>query len=353
MKAFSQTVARPDSRSAARHAEEQGWNGLSFVDSQNLSGDVYVAMTAAALATETLEISTGVTNPVTRHPAVTASAIASVQSVSGGRASLAIGRGDSALAHLGRAPARVGRFEHYLATLQAYLRGDEVPFDDLDFGESVAPPVDELELAATAGTSTIAWLPSRHPKVPVEVAATGPKVIAAAARHADRILFALGASPERLRWGIDVARQARLDAGLQPEDLSFGAYVNLVCLPDIEAARNLVRGGLSTFARFSVMHGDVVGPATEEQHAVFEKLHETYDMRSHTRADSDQAAVLSADFVDEYAIVGSPDRCVDRLQALAGLGLDKVVVIGATMGTDRTTAVESTHLLATEVLPNI
>ena len=45
-------VARPDSRQVAMQLEEQGFDGVSFVDSQNLSGDVYVAMTSAVLATE-------------------------------------------------------------------------------------------------------------------------------------------------------------------------------------------------------------------------------------------------------------------------------------------------------------
>lgn len=347
---FSQTVARPDSADQARRAEERGWDGLSFVDSQNLSGDVYVAMTTAATATERLIVSTGVTNPVTRHPAVTAGAIASVQAVSAGRALLAIGRGDSALAHLGRGPARVGDFERYLVALQAYLRGEEIPFDELGFGEAVAPPVDVLELAATAGTSSIAWLPSRHEKVPVEVAATGPRVIAAAARHADRVLFALGADQDRVRWGIDVARDARRAAGLEPDGVAFGAFVNVVCLPDVATARDLARGGLSTFARFSVMHGEIVGPVSDEQAEIMHRLHDDYDMRSHTRGDSAQAGVLSDEFVDSYAIVGPPERCIERLGALVDLGLDKLTVVGATIGAGREGARAADDMIANEVL---
>lgn len=347
---FSQTVARPDSADQARRAEERGWDGLSFVDSQNLSGDVYVAMTTAATATERLIVSTGVTNPVTRHPAVTAGAIASVQVVSAGRAVLAIGRGDSALAHLGRGPARVGDFERYLVALQAYLRGEEIPFDELGFGEAVAPPVDVLELAATAGTSSIAWLPSRHEKVPVEVAATGPRVIAAAARHADRVLFALGADQDRVRWGIDVARDARRAAGLEPDGVAFGAFVNVVCLPDVATARDLARGGLSTFARFSVMHGEIVGPVSDEQAEIMHRLHDDYDMRSHTRGDSAQAGVLSDEFVDSYAIVGPPERCIERLGALVDLGLDKLTVVGATIGAGREGARAADDMIANEVL---
>ena len=350
---FQQMVARPDSSRTALQLEEQGFDGVSFVDSQNLSGDVYVAMTTAVQATEVLQVSSGVTNPVTRHPAVTAGAAASVNRLAPDRVQLGIGRGDSALAHLGRAPARVKDFERYLSALQTYLRGEEIPFESLNFGEALAPPVDELELADTAGTSKIAWLPGSVGKVPVEVSATGPKVIGAAARHAERIMFALGADPDRISWGMETARNARSHAGLDPDDLKYGAYVNVVCHTDLERARDLVRGGLSTFARFSVMHGEVVGPVSDAQRKVMNDLHDNYDMNSHTRADSQQASVLTPEFVDSYAIVGAPETCIDRIGALSRLGLDKLIFVGATMGTNRETAAESDALIRDEVLPNL
>ena len=101
-------VARPrGAASDARRLEDAGWSGFAMVDSQNLSGDVYVALAMAADATTRIGLGPGVTNPATRQAATTAGAIASVQRVSNGRAVMAIGRGDSALAHLGRSPARL------------------------------------------------------------------------------------------------------------------------------------------------------------------------------------------------------------------------------------------------------
>src|SRR5207249_3056075 len=112
-------VAAPTSIARfAERLEADGFSGLAVVDSQNLSGDPYVSLALAAGATSRLQLATGVTNPYTRHPAVTASSIASVQAVSEGRAMLGIGRGDSALAHLGLAPAPVPFFEAYLRRLQ-------------------------------------------------------------------------------------------------------------------------------------------------------------------------------------------------------------------------------------------
>src|SRR5205823_9520220 len=93
--------------------------GLAVVDSQNLAGDPWVGLALAAHETERLRLGTAVTNPVTRHPAVTAAAAVTLQVASAGRFFLGIGRGDSALAHLGRAPASVATFDRYLAVLRS------------------------------------------------------------------------------------------------------------------------------------------------------------------------------------------------------------------------------------------
>lgn len=335
----------------ARQAEEAGWDGLLVVDSQNLSGDPYISLALAATVTTTLGLGTGVTNSVTRHAAVTANSITSVNRVSNGRAVMGIGRGDSALAHLGRAPARLAQFERYLRHLQIYLAGGSVPFDEIDIPLEFAPPMSELELAAAPPASRIGWI-AEGPKVPVEVAASGPKVIALSALHADRIMFTLGADVERVAWGIALARRTRREAGLDPDAIAFGAYVNCGCHTDVARARGLVRGGLTTFARFSVMHGRASGPLADKDREVLKTLRESYDMRAHTRGDSRQAGTLTDAFVDRFAIAGPPDHCVARLRELAALGLDKIATSGSTRGADAEDAAFGRALFEKEVLPH-
>jgi len=336
---------------AAKRAEANGWHGLLVVDSQNLAGDSYVALTLAATGTDRIGLGTGVTNSVTRHPAVTASAAMAVQTVSGGRMVLGIGRGDSALAHLGRSPARFAGFASYVEVLQKYLRGEAVAFDEFPVPDTMASPVADLELADHPTESRILWVKGDLPKVPVEVAATGPKVIAMAGRLADRVMFTLGAVPERIQWGMKVARESRRAAGLDPEAQRYGAYVNLVCHEDMAVARALVRGGLTTFARFSVMHGNVSGPASVDDRAVFQQLHDGYDMKAHTRADSNQAMLLTDEFIDRFAIAGPPEHVIERLQALQSLGLDKIVISGPTAGVDYSEARTAMTLADEVVLP--
>ena len=309
-----------NSAGQAIRAEEMGYDGLVFGDSQNMSADCYISLAQAAQATSTIKLGTGVTNSFTRHAAVTASAIVTVQAESGGRAHLGIGRGDSALSDLGRAPDPVPAFEDYLKRVQSYLRGEEVPFE-------AGGNVDSLDLADRPASSRIEWMPTDLTKVPVDVAATGPKVIAAAARHADRVTFAVGADAERIRWGMEVSRAARAEAGLSPE-IPFGAYVTLVVHDDPEEAMRMGEGSLSLFARFSAMYGTIVGPASESQRKVLSSIHNAYDMKQHGRSGSPQAAFLTAEFARNFGIYGPPSYCTDRLSELIELGIDRFIVVG-------------------------
>ena len=310
-------------RQAVR-AEEIGYDGIVYVDSQNRYGDTYVAMALAAQATPTVKLGTGVTNSFTGHPAVTASAIATVQLESGGRAFLGIGRGDSALAHLGRAPDPVSKFENHLMRLQGYLRGEEVPFES-------GGDIDYIGLADYKDSSLIFWIDDvRPPKVPVDVAATGPKVIAAAARHADRVTLNVGADPDRIRWGMEVARSARAAAGL-PQDIPFGAYVPLVVRDDPEEAARIGTFQVSLFARFSAMYGNVVGPASTHQREVMQNIHDAYDMQHHGRAGSPQNEAVTTEFARDFGIFGPPTHCADRLAKLIDLGIDKFIIRGVSL----------------------
>jgi 5,10-methylenetetrahydromethanopterin reductase len=259
---------------------------------------------------------------------------------------LGIGRGDSALAHLGYAPAPLPVFEKYLQDLQAYLGGGEVPFD-------AGANVGSLHLAGEPTGSRIAWLRPSQPKVPVDVAATGPKVISIAARLADRITFAVGADPARIRWGIETARAARREAGLHPETMPLGAYVNVVVHPDISVARRLCEGGLALFARFSAMHGKAVGPVSEAERRVLEGVHDAYDMNQHARVGSQQASLIGDDFADQFAILGDADHCITRLRELIDLGLDRLVIVGASIGADRAEAARCEERFLKEVMPAV
>jgi 5,10-methylenetetrahydromethanopterin reductase len=313
-------------------AEDHGWDGLSFTDSQNLGGDVFAALAIAAHVTERITLATGASNPATRHPAVIASAMATIQVESKGRAFLGIARGDSAMAYIGRKPLPLPEFESALQQIQAYLRGETVDLDGFD--------------------SQIQWISqTKLAKVPMSVAATGPKVVQLAARVADGITFSVGANVERLKTSIELARQVRVKLGLPP--LRLGAYVNAVAHPDVEVARKLVRGRMGVYARFSTMDKRVLNSLSEADRSVGEALVANYDMQSHAASGARHESALADDFVDRFGIVGPSDQVAERLTELVNLGLDHIVVVGHSRNTPTDVFVESSQRFCSEVIPTV
>jgi 5,10-methylenetetrahydromethanopterin reductase len=327
---YLRSYPMPDeAATVARTAEAEGWDGLLYVDTQNLLYDTFAALYLGAAATSRVRLGTAVTNPVTRHPAVLAGAFATLQHVSAGRAYLGIGRGDTALQLIGEKPPSAERFAALLAQLQASLRGETVELNGFP--------------------SRITWLPEPGlPGVPVDVFASGPRMIDVAARLGDRVTLALGAEPARMRWGIERARAARQRAGLARETLSIGAMVIVAVGPDPAALRELVRANASVSAHFQRGSLDVL---SAEDRAIVVAITRDYDQYRHGTAPAPQARELPGEFIDRFTVTGPPDHCAARLRELVALGLDHLVVVGAARDVDPAIRHGLDRLFAAEVLP--
>ena len=69
-------LPRPEAPREAKLLEEMGFDIALIPDSQAYIREVYVTLTACAVQTNKIMLGPGITNPFTRHPSVTASAIA-------------------------------------------------------------------------------------------------------------------------------------------------------------------------------------------------------------------------------------------------------------------------------------
>jgi len=354
---FWTNFTETDPRAAAQQAlqfEADGWDGAVMVDSQCMFAEVWVYLTMCAQATDRIKLGTGVTNLITRHPSVTAAAAASLQLVSGGRASLGIGRGDSALAYVGASPQKIGEFEHYLNVVQAYLRGDEVPMADASaMLVGAKTGFDNLAIGSAPPGSRMKWLDAYEMgKVPVEVYATGPRAIASAGHVADNVMLMLTAEVQRVAWGIGLVRDAAAAAGR--EGVGVGCALMVVPHDDPQAARDLARPQVASQARFSVMNHKVIGPATDAQTKTLLAIAKAYDMNKHGSvegATSSHADAANDDFVDEFGVVGTVDTCVERLLELKSLGLDRMSLWLPYARND--VSRRSYELLMGEVLPRV
>lgn len=159
----------------ARIAEDLGYAHAWFYDSPALYPDVWVQLCRAAERTTRIGLGPGVLVPSLRHPMVNAAAIATLVGIAGeARVAIAIGSGFSGRFTLGQRPMKWTDVVAYLRTLRALLAGEEVEWDG-----------GLLQMLHPAGFGA-----PRPIRVPIVVAAAGPKGIAAAERHGDGVFGA-------------------------------------------------------------------------------------------------------------------------------------------------------------------
>jgi 5,10-methylenetetrahydromethanopterin reductase len=267
--------------------------------------------------------------------------MASLQVESGGRAALGLGRGDSSLGQIGIKPPTTDQLAAFTRWVRGYLRGDEVDLADGPGGGERTPQ-----------PSRIAWIAAAHlAPPPVELAATGPRTIALAATASDRVMLTLGADPDRIARAIALARAARSAAGLPPDQLRAGAYLNVCCDPDLAAARDLVRGSAAIFARFSALSAGAASGLGGHDGRVVAEAGSDYDLSRHGLARASAAGSLDDEFLDRFAVLGPAQRCIDRLRELIALGLDRIVVVPGSRDSDPAQLDATNVALARDVLP--
>ena len=211
-------------------------------------------------------------------------------------------------------------------------------------GTLISRPMALQEVEFDGARSRIAWIvEDEAPKVPVRVAATGPHVIEVAARHADGIDLTVGAEEARVRWGIETARAA----GHEP---AIGAYVNVAVHPDRATARDLVRGSVAILARFGTEGAPTTG-LSDVTKSGMDHLAAAYDEAAHGQSKAPAASGLGDDFIDGFAVVGSPDEVTARLRGLNELGIGRLIVVAGSLDADPGELATSNELFASEVLP--
>lgn len=332
----------------AREFEDAGWDGLAVGEAHGLIPDPYVVLAVAAAATTTLRVGTSVAVPL-RHPLLAASAMATLNAVSAGRASFSIGRGDGAVKVLQQKPMPVARFEEWLTRLQGYLRREEVEINGVI---SSMARLDDIDPSLAL------------PKPPVDVAATGPRTVEVAVKTADGVSFSVGADVERLRQSIDLVKDVCARVGRDFASLCIGCYLQVaVTNGDDRSAREAIRGLVVTHARFSgfeakpppgvdvAEHGRY-GHAVETMEAVYRSTRGGTALREGGKAGEIEFYPLEAgsdELIDRFAIAGPPEYCAERLQEIIAVGVSRIFIGTRAVGVDLEES--NTDRVGREVLP--
>lgn len=295
-------------REACSTADSAGFERIGIVDSQSIYRELYVACTLAATTTRRSKFGPRVTNALTRHPAVTASAIASLDEIAPGRVFLGIGSGDSAVYNLGLKAAPIRVVRDYVEAIKSLYRTGEAIFQ----GKEIR----------------LTWA---RPAVPIYVSAHGPKTLRFAGEVADGVIVGTGVQEEVMRDALnDLSEGAKL-SNKQVKDIDIWWFLICNFGRNEEEARAGIRMSLAApanqLARFT----------TENKHIppkyldAIRKLNQAYDFRAHLKSGMETANTrlvqelgLEDYLAERYSVVGTIDECREKIQRLVARGVENI-----------------------------
>jgi 5,10-methylenetetrahydromethanopterin reductase len=309
----------------AAAADAYGYDMIGIADTPGNAMDPWVAATMVAQATQRARVALCVTNLASRHPAVSASAIASLELIAPGRTVLGIGAGHSGTKNLGIASSRAADLEPGARLIKDLLAGRAVE------------------------GAHIPWVRGA-PKL--FLAGSGPKALALAGRLADGAFVNFGLAPENLAQSEGAVTAGARSASRDPAAIERWQIAALDCNADGEAARRRI-GAILAFmaAGYILQSGDLASRGVpRELHGAVQELRRRYSTRP---GDADAALVDELGLFDylsgRFAIYGTPAACRDQLARAKDAGLERVMFT-VSVASDPAGTVE---LFGREVLPAV
>jgi 5,10-methylenetetrahydromethanopterin reductase len=313
----------------ARHLEASGFTLLGVADSPSLYPELYATLALVADATSSARVAAWVTNPVLRHPAVVASALATAAELAPGRIVLGVGTGDSALVNVSHPPATLASTAEFVRAVRELLIDGSTTWQ----GRHVRN----------------ANMPSEH--IPVLLAASGPRGLALAGELADGAIIAGAIDEASITRSLAGVHRAAVRAGRDPAELEIWWNLKVGVAPSRSEALHAMRYALAARAHYVFRHR--VDHAPARYHAALLELVRRYDVGSHGALGRERNGALVTELGLEgflgshFAGAGTPDECVARLASLRALGVERVF-----------TMLESRHPAAddafvSEVLPRL
>jgi 5,10-methylenetetrahydromethanopterin reductase len=308
------TAPIPDLTKLLQTVEAAGFDGAGILDSQMICRDTFVTLGQAAVQTSRMTLFPAVTNPFTRHASVLAGGIQSVEELAPGRVKFVIGTGYTSASTIGRKAATLAEMRACIATVKALLAGQSVDFD------------------GTPGR--LVYASGR--RIPVIMAASGPKALEVAGEVADGVMALVGFNRGIVQTALEHIERGAKRSGRRLEDLEIIWAVRTGTAATTAEARRLAR---PTVVHWGILRwgGHWLGPAGVKvpQYEIPEAVHKIYPDLSH--AEDWDAAIAATSFVsdeviaelcDAYGLIGTPEHCATRITEMNKLGVGNIYVMG-------------------------
>lgn len=318
---------------AVQRADRYGFARIGTSDTQWHNMDCFIALTLMALNSEQAEIGPRVTNPVTREPSVMASAMVSLELISKGRAVLTMGRGDSSVHNIGRKPATVEETREYVIAVRELLENGEAIY--------------------RGNHNRFVWpRQEMRRRIPICVTAEGPRMLRLAGQIGDQVLIGTGVTTEVVEASLQELHDGARQAGRNPADLELWWAPRLSIAENREKAVKNIMASIASAGNHALRSTLAGKQIPDSLKANLRRFHQEYDYSQHGVKTGKNAQLvdqlgLTEYFLDRFAVAGSPTDIVERIRALARLGLNNFWF--SSPGDDPS----ALDLMGTKVLPRI
>lgn len=281
-------------------AEDVGFEYAWITDHYN-NKNVYETLALIAANTETIKMGPGVTNPYVRSPAISASAIATIDEISNGRATFGIGPGDKATFDaLGIAWDKpVSTIKAAIADINTLLAGEKTEAG-----------------AALGGAKKV------QDAIPIYMGAQGPKMLETAGEIADGVLIN-ASNPKDYEAAMPMIKKG---IGDQAKDFDVAAYTATSIGTDSEAAKNAAKIVVAFIAAGSP-------PPVIERHGLPEGFNEQMGAFLAKGDFGGAIGAVTDEALDAFSVCGTPDEFIPKIEGLAEMGVTQYVA-GSPVGKD-------------------
>jgi 5,10-methylenetetrahydromethanopterin reductase len=290
----------------AAEAEQMGYDRIGIWDSPALFREPWVTLATVARETEALSLGTWVTNPLSRHPVVTASAAATLDELAPGRVYLGIGAGGTGVWHLGLGSAKLAELEDYVLAVRALLEDGRALYRTRE--------------------GRLDWALRR---IPIIVSAHGPQSLRLAGRVGDGVVVGLGVTPEVVRGSLELVAEGARESGRSLADLDVWFTCFWFVDEEPGVAEEKARWAATAFALHFARWGVEGRFVPDEYRDGVVELGKAYDLVSHGAVPPEQQAAYArlaeelgvSDYLRRrFVFAGTPEEVEGQIRAAMAAG---------------------------------
>lgn len=321
---------------SARQLEHWGYDYLWGTD-ERFGRNIYAVLTLAALKTKHAKLGTSVTNPYTRHPLITAAAIATINEISDGRAILGLGAGASTLFErqgMPRPHPPLTAIREAIEVMRPFLNGRKISLD----GKTMKFRDVNIDFESRT--------------IPIYVAARGPKLFQLAGEIADGVIIGSLASEKGLNFALDNIQIGAKREGrdISKLDIVFWAYTAIS--DDEDMALNLMKRIVVSSMWSSKDIIQELGIDEEKWKPIEEKLRDGF-RRGVEPAKAYDAAheMLPEEVFEAWSVSGTSKKVEKKVKMIINKGIDQFALLPMGETSNESRAMQK--IFAEKIIPKL